>query len=1202
MRHRPRSKHPEHRTRRPLTVAAAALAAVALLAPAAAAPTADGSLAASPAVPTIPDPGSAGTKITRDITLPDGTDAEAIENRWFVELASPAVAAGGDAAAVAAEQDQLAAAIRDAGIDAAVTTAYGELWNGVALTIDDADIDSLAQLDEVVSIQPVVRIPEPAEQYTADSRSQAEQAEGMLTPQMTTALDLTGADLTHTELGYTGAGVKIGIIDSGVDYDHTEFGGTGAPGAEAAEGDGSTSFPNAKVTVGYDFVGDAYGDPTTAAKDMQAAYKPVPDAYPDDCSGHGTHVAGIAAARGTAGTAEVTGVAPDAQIGAYRVFGCQGSSDAEVMAAAMQQAAADGMDVINLSVSADYMVVTDYPITASAEALAAQGVIITASQGNAGEAGVWSLSAPAAAPHVLAAGSVDNTIALSHYLTASSDSAGTSRQFLYAVAEGTSASPQRDDDVHYPLVASGDLAADGGDEATDPSLLCQAAEAEAFAGKIVLVRRGGCDFYTKAANAQAAGAVGVVFDNSAPGQLGVSLTSSDGSAISIPAVAIDQASGDALRAELRDDSQLTFAEEPAEFNISTGGKVSAFSSWGLNTDLGLKPDVVTPGGYIWSTWPLEDGGYRSSSGTSMASPYLAGAVALILQAHPETRQASGTGPVDEVAWRLRSTATPLAWSGADDAATLEPVAHQGAGLIDVDAAIRATTAVSASVLNLGESEHYPDGNTQEVTLTNRADTAVTYALSHTDAVTVTGPASAPERGTSSPATVSTDGSTITVPAAGTATVAVTITAPADAADGDLYGGWLELTPEDGAQGQAIRIPYSGVAGNLAAAQVFGDATAIVDLDGNAVNTGRYVFGDSTRTAEGAYEDLPAVLVEPLIPFRGAVMEVSRVYNDGTVSFLGPADYDTSWRVRGRNIAFVWSGGYYDADGSYQQAPTGDYQLTIRVCPIGGDGTQASDWAAWTSPEISIDWKTADYLPQSSLAVTAPDTAASAVDDNIFTTATAQAAESGYVIDLGDTYDVTKVHYTPDQETSATHATSLDAQVSQDGENWEPVGMVEIDPTRWAPAVLELDQAVRARYVRVDVANTRSGEENGVSVAELRVAGNKSPAAPGAASSTGPGAGTGADPSGTHSGAVAPTGGAAAPSSSGAGAQPSASAPSSPAETQAAHQGSGAGQAAAAGIGSQSLARTGAYTAFGLVALALVLVGSAMLWLRRHYRL
>ncbi|WP_233188056.1 S8 family serine peptidase, partial [Actinomyces qiguomingii] len=1197
MRHH-RSEHPEQRPagavrRRPLAAAAAALTALALLAPAAAAPGDSDAIAASPAVPVIPDSGfDPSAKITRDIVLPDGTAAEAIENRWFVELHSPAVAAGGSAAIVTAERSQFAVAVQKAGIEAEVTTAYGDLWNGLALTVDDASVEALAALDEVASVQPVVRIPEPEENVSADPRSQAEQEEGLLTPQMSTALDLTGAGIVQSELGYTGEGIKIGIIDSGVDYDHTEFGGTGTPGVPTTEGDGSTAFPNAKVVAGYDFVGNSYGDPAVAAQAPQISYRPMPDPYPDDCRGHGTHVAGIAAGSGGAGAEAVTGVAPDSQIGAYRVFGCEGSSDAEVMAAAMQRAAADGMDIINLSISADYMLVTNYPITSSAETLANQGVVVTASQGNAGENGVWSMGAPAAGEHILAAGSIDNTIALGHYLTVSSETAGSEGRFLYAVAEGTTASVQRDNNVQYPLVASGDLAADGGDEVTDASLLCQPADADAFAGRIVMVRRGGCGFDVKAANAEAAGAVGIVFDNSLPGRLGVSLIGADGRSASIPAVAIDQESGDAIRAQLAEDSQLTFAEEPAEFNLSTGGQVSSFSAWGLNSDLGLKPDVVAPGGSIWSTWTLEQGGYRSSSGTSMSAPYLAGATALIMQAHPEIRESEGTGPTDAVAWRLRSTATPLAWSGSEDTGVFEPVARQGAGLINVDAAIQATTSTSNSVLNLGESEHYPQGNTQEVTLTNLANTPVTYTLSHTDAVTVTGPASAPQRGTATPATVSTDGTTVTVPAGGTAAVSVTITAPADAADGDLYGGWVVATPVD-ADSEPIRIPYSGVAGNLAAAQVFGDRTGIVDMDVVPVDTGNYVFGDSTRTTEGAYEDLPVVLIETLIPYRGAVLEVSRVYNDGSVTYLGPAGYDTQWRVRGQNPAYLWNGGYYDADGNMQQAPTGDYQLTVRVSPLGGDWSVASDWAAWTSPEISIDWKTDGYLPQSSLTTVAPDGAGAAVDDNIFSAVAVDTAEASYTVDLGADYDVTKIHYTPEQTTDAAHATDMTALVSADGEEWVSVGNVEINPNRWAPTILELNQSVRGRYVRWDLNNTRTGDLVGVTAAELRVAGEQvdaaNPSMTPTAQATGapapePSSGTPADPSGTA--APSPSEGAAGAGrpTGGSGSQAKAPEPG-PKDPVAGTVGK---------VGNQSLARTGAYTALGLIALALVGVGAGLL--------
>ncbi len=113
---------------------------------------------------------------------------------------------------------------------------------------------------------------------------------------------MTGADIAQSELGYTGAGVKVAVMDTGVDYQHPDLGGCFGPGC--------------RVAFGWDFVGDTFNaDPSSTA------YNPVPapDNDPDDCNGHGTHVAGIIGANGT-----VTGVAPDVTFGAYRVFGWVG--------------------------------------------------------------------------------------------------------------------------------------------------------------------------------------------------------------------------------------------------------------------------------------------------------------------------------------------------------------------------------------------------------------------------------------------------------------------------------------------------------------------------------------------------------------------------------------------------------------------------------------------------------------------------------------------------------------------------------------------------------------------------------------------------------------------------------------------------------------------------------------------------------------
>lgn len=140
----------------------------------------------------------------------------------------------------------------------------------------------------------------------------AEVPQAAVNTNMYSARDITGVSVAQNEYGLTGEGVRIGVADTGIDIDNTVFGGTGVSG--------TTPFPNDKVVAGYDLVGDAYNDDP-----RHPNYNPVrkPDALPDDCNGHGSHVAGIAAGHDT--NSDFVGVATEATLGAYRVFGCDGS-------------------------------------------------------------------------------------------------------------------------------------------------------------------------------------------------------------------------------------------------------------------------------------------------------------------------------------------------------------------------------------------------------------------------------------------------------------------------------------------------------------------------------------------------------------------------------------------------------------------------------------------------------------------------------------------------------------------------------------------------------------------------------------------------------------------------------------------------------------------------------------------------------------
>ena len=216
--------------------------------------------------------------------------------------------------------------------------------------------------------------------------------------------------------------MKVAIIDTGVDYTHADFGG---PGTEAAfDANDSTvvepgSFPTAKVVGGYDFVGDAYG----AEADDPADRIPKPDPDPLDCNGHGSHVAGIAAGQGVLADGTTyhgpynsttlsgnnwnvgPGIAPNALIYAYKVFGCEGSVDDSIVVAALNRAAQDGVDVVNMSLGSPFGTADD-PEVAAINTLAQAGTVVVASAGNEGQ-NAYMVGSPSSADRAISVAALD---------------------------------------------------------------------------------------------------------------------------------------------------------------------------------------------------------------------------------------------------------------------------------------------------------------------------------------------------------------------------------------------------------------------------------------------------------------------------------------------------------------------------------------------------------------------------------------------------------------------------------------------------------------------------------------------------------------------------------------------------------------------------------------------------------------------------
>jgi subtilisin family serine protease len=325
---------------------------------------------------------------------PSGETGEMVDETpqlWFVELSSAPTADGTSLAAVKAEKAAFRVNAKKAGLVYTERYAFDTLFNGFSISITPDQLGKLNRIAGVKNIYPVETIAMPV---TTPSD-----------PELFTSLAMIGADVAQSELGYTGAGIKVAVMDTGVDYDHQAFGGDGVARSN------STVFPTDRVAYGYDLVGDDFNADSTSA-----SYNPVPipDAYPDDCYGHGTHVAGIIGANDP--TNGLKGVAPDVTFGSYRVFGCEGSTTSDIMIAAMERALVDGMQVLNMSIGSAYQW-PQYPTAMAANRLVNKGMVVVASIGNNGANGLYSAGAPGLGEKVIGVASYDNTNVFLPYFT-----------------------------------------------------------------------------------------------------------------------------------------------------------------------------------------------------------------------------------------------------------------------------------------------------------------------------------------------------------------------------------------------------------------------------------------------------------------------------------------------------------------------------------------------------------------------------------------------------------------------------------------------------------------------------------------------------------------------------------------------------------------------------------------------------------------
>ncbi|MCX6630073.1 MAG: S8 family serine peptidase, partial [Candidatus Solibacter sp.] len=549
-------------------------------------------------------------------------------------------------------------------------------------------------------------------------------------PSLNAAVDLARVPAAWSAVGGSanaGAGVRIGIIDTGIDQNHPGFKDTGfTPPAGFPKGD--MAYTNNKVIVARSYV--------SMLLDSDPAYSTPDDLSARDRQGHGTAIAMIAAGvQNTGPMGSITGVAPKAFLGNYKVFGSPGVNEytyRSIWIQALTDAVTDRMDIVTLSLGegdpaffgpldTGVGVCGDPICDVGAQAVenaTRLGILVVAAAGNGGNIGFKSvtydsMNSPATAPSGIAVGAVANSHLVFQTVRVNGSSLGNLRGLF---GDG----PRIASPLTAPVKDVTKLGDDG--------LGCAALPAGSLTGAFALIQRGTCYLSNKINFAQAAGAVGVILYQAegiddATTRMSVQDTG-------IPSALIGNSDGKALKIYLGINPNATITLDPAyaaadnpQVNTVAGfsGRGPSVGNFAATRDFALKPELVAPGTNIYTATqkfdPNADSynvtGYTTVNGTSYAVPFVAGVAAM----------AKGKNALLNTPGRLKSVVVNTA--SADLLGTIH-VTDAGAGKLNAADAVNVGATLEPAAISFGPVNAVPIN--RDLTITNVSGTTATFSL------------------------------------------------------------------------------------------------------------------------------------------------------------------------------------------------------------------------------------------------------------------------------------------------------------------------------------------------------------------------------------------------------------------------------------------------------------------------------------------